>query len=76
MSRISPLTDSASYMLVVAPGVITLVSALLAVPSRAVSPIAESRSRSLLELHGLGKEIWKGIDPVAYVRELREEWDR
>ncbi len=30
--------------------------------------------RSLLELRGLGKEIWAGVDPDAYVRELRDEW--
>ena len=26
-------------------------------------------------LRGLGSEIWQGIDPVDYVRELRHEWD-
>ena len=30
---------------------------------------------SILELHGLGKEIWQGVDPNEYVRRLREEWD-
>jgi hypothetical protein len=32
--------------------------------------------RSLLELEGLGEEIWQGIDPQAYVNELRKEWDQ
>ena len=31
--------------------------------------------RSLLELEGLGAEIWQGVDAQAYVRGLREEWD-
>jgi hypothetical protein len=31
--------------------------------------------RSILELVGLGKEIWKGVDPDEYVRELREGWE-
>ena len=31
--------------------------------------------RSILELHGLGRDIWHGVDPKEYVRELREEWD-
>ncbi|MEP7337276.1 MAG: hypothetical protein ABI977_05985 [Acidobacteriota bacterium] len=31
--------------------------------------------RSLMELHGLGKEIWEGIDAQEYVNQLREEWD-
>lgn len=33
-------------------------------------------SRSLLELEGLGAEIWQGIDPQVYVNELRREWDQ
>jgi hypothetical protein len=31
--------------------------------------------RSLLELEGLGKEIWEGIDAQEYVNELRDEWE-
>ena len=31
--------------------------------------------RSIMELHGLGKEIWQGIDAQEYVNELRNEWD-
>ena len=30
---------------------------------------------NILELHGLGKDIWQGVDPNEYVRRLREEWD-
>jgi hypothetical protein len=30
---------------------------------------------SLLELEGLGKEIWQGIDPQQYVDEERNSWD-
>jgi len=30
---------------------------------------------SLLELEGLGKEIWEGIDVQAYINEIRDEWD-
>ncbi len=33
------------------------------------------RQRSLLELEGLGAEIWEGIDAQEYVNELRQEWD-
>jgi hypothetical protein len=33
------------------------------------------RRRSILELHGLGKEIWQGVDPKDYVRKLRDEWE-
>ncbi len=29
---------------------------------------------SILALRGLGKEIWEGVDPDEYVRQLREGW--
>ena len=32
--------------------------------------------RSIMELHGLGREIWEGVDPQVYVSTLRDEWDR
>lgn len=35
----------------------------------------EKPKRSLLELEGLGKEIWEGIDAQEYVNELRDEWE-
>jgi AbrB family looped-hinge helix DNA binding protein len=31
--------------------------------------------RAGARLRGLGREIWQGVDPVEYVRELRREWD-
>ena len=34
------------------------------------------QSRSLLDLEGLGEEIWQGIDPQAYVTQLRKDWDQ
>ncbi|HEV3077573.1 MAG TPA: hypothetical protein VHB47_24340 [Thermoanaerobaculia bacterium] len=38
---------------------------------RAVEP---SLGRSIMELRGLGKECWEGIDPVSYVRAERDSW--
>lgn len=38
-------------------------------------PCEEVGRRSLLELEGLGAEIWKGIDAQEYVNQLRSEWD-
>ena len=35
----------------------------------------EKPKRSIMELHGLGKEIWEGIDAQQYVSELRDEWE-
>ncbi len=29
----------------------------------------------LFQLRGLGKEIWQGVDPDEYIRELREGWE-
>ncbi len=29
----------------------------------------------ILRLRGAGKEIWKGVDPDEYIRQLREGWE-
>ena len=34
-----------------------------------------SEKRSLLELEGLGAEIWEGVDAQEYVNKLRDEWE-
>ena len=31
--------------------------------------------RSIMELAGLGKEIWEGIDAQDYVNQERDSWD-
>lgn len=31
---------------------------------------------SIMELKGLGKEIWEGIDTDAYIKAERDSWDR
>ena len=31
---------------------------------------------SIMGLHSLDAEIWRGVDAQAYVNELRNEWDR
>lgn len=35
----------------------------------------KGQHRNILELHGLGKDIWRGVDANEYVNTLREEWD-
>jgi hypothetical protein len=30
---------------------------------------------SIMELHGLGAEIWQGINAQEYIDEMRDEWD-
>ena len=37
--------------------------------------VEEEQKRDIMGLHGLGKEIWNGVDAQAYVDELRSEWD-
>lgn len=32
------------------------------------------RTNSLLELKGLGKRLWKGMDAQDYIDDLRDEW--
>lgn len=36
---------------------------------------AQPRKRSILELEGLGAELWQGIDAQEYVNKMRDEWD-
>ena len=35
----------------------------------------EPSALSILALKGLGKEVWRGVDPAAYVAEERRTWD-
>ncbi len=44
----------------------------LAVASKVADGPCSARISSL---HGLGKDIWEGIDPEEYVESLRCEWD-
>ena len=37
--------------------------------------IATQPRRSILELQGLGKEIWKGIDAQEYIDRERASWN-
>jgi hypothetical protein len=50
--------------------------ALIAQQLAAETPLAEApRTHSILELDGLGMEIWDGVDAQEYVNALRAEWD-
>jgi hypothetical protein len=35
-----------------------------------------SKSHSLRELRGLGKEIWEGVDAQEHINQQRDEWDK
>ena len=41
----------------------------------APQPGTQLEPRSIMELHGKGAEVWRGVDPAAYVEHLRSEWD-
>ena len=43
--------------------------------ARQAAPSKSQRTHSILELDGLGKEIWEGVDAQEYVNKLRDEWD-
>ncbi|MGE0826019.1 MAG: hypothetical protein AB7G75_24255 [Candidatus Binatia bacterium] len=49
--------------------------ALIARDLAATTGTEQPHQRSLLELEGLGADIWEGIDAQEYVSELRKEWD-
>lgn len=35
----------------------------------------KQKLHSILELRGLGKELWKDVDSVEHVRRERDSWD-
>jgi plasmid stability protein len=37
--------------------------------------VEEPEKLNIMGLRGLGKEIWKGIDPAKYIEEERNSWD-
>ena len=42
---------------------------------RAAGTLTPKPKRSILELRGLGKEIWNGIDAQEYVNRERSSWN-
>lgn len=41
----------------------------------AIAAPQPGKKRSIMELHGLGAELWEGVDAQDHVNELRKEWD-
>ncbi len=37
--------------------------------------VPEPTPRSILELRGLGKELWRGVDAASHVERERRSWD-
>lgn len=36
----------------------------------------DAEELSLLDLEGVGAEVWRGVDAQAYINSLRDEWDQ
>ena len=49
-----------------------LLEELAAIVRRRITP---KPKRSIMELEGLGKEIWQGIDAQEYVDQERDSWN-
>jgi hypothetical protein len=48
---------------------------LLVTNLQAPSAGTEAPRRSIMEFHGLGRDLWAGVDAQEYVDNLRREWD-
>lgn len=48
---------------------------LLVLVSRDLADEDDGEEHSILDLEGLGAEIWEGVDAQEYVNSLRDEWD-
>jgi hypothetical protein len=52
---------------------------LLELTARELIPASleeKTSKHNIMELHGLGAEIWQGMDAQDYVHALRDEWDQ
>lgn len=48
---------------------------LLELTAHGLAHEEQKKEASLLDLEGLGAELWVGIDAQEYVNQLRNEWD-
>jgi len=72
---------AAPYVYVVSGKVIQDITSLIdeEYPPGGVTSIVLGQARthrhSILELRGLGREVWQRVDPKQYIDELRNEWN-
>jgi len=38
-------------------------------------PVSRKPRHSIMELEGLGKEVWEGVEPQQYIEKERNSWD-
>jgi len=48
---------------------------LLSELAASLSAELDPRPRSLMELDGLGREVWQSVDVEEYLRQERSSWD-
>jgi hypothetical protein len=72
MSRLTALND---YDCVISSNVVEDVRRLLSADWSSSVWHDSPPPQSILDLDGLGKEVWLGIEATNYVRVLRDEWD-
>lgn len=51
-----------------------LISLMCELLAQDIGTLRKAKTRCLLELEGLGAEIWNGVDAQKYVNDLRDEW--
>ena len=49
---------------------------LIALMRQHLAQLTAAHPKSLLELEGLGADVWNGLDAQEYVNALRDEWER
>jgi hypothetical protein len=77
MSRSGAATIYEKHIRSLAPEERLELLALIARELAAEGVPSESKPRhNLMELHGLGKGVWEGIDAQEYVNKLRDGWDK
>lgn len=73
--RKNDITTSIYYMSVSSKGYSRAISSSNTQQVVSIQYVKTSKQkRGLLQLRGLGKHVWEGINADEYVRELREEW--
>ena len=80
MNGIGKIEMQLPYSSVLSEKLISEVSRLLQYPTspetaNSIYLSQAQHKRSLLELQGMGKKIWKHTDPKVYIDSLRGEWD-
>ena len=64
----------APYLYVESENVVREADRLMEIGNTAVTLQEPSPVASLMSLQGLGKHLWKDIEPREYVNSLRNEW--